>query len=271
MLSVFTLLASVVLLVLLLTSVTDDDSNGAAPPTDEPTMTEDPTDAPTDGPPASPSPTRRPSPTPTPDVLVPPAPEGDLSLGLWANELDAWWFGDLPEDGAIYHPGDEVPWLARWTAAPGASYSVSITYECRDGEAPLIDLLTGVEYAHDAIFLAEWGPGSTRPEAAVPVPDTADSEIDDNAPGLLYLYGGKFTLLPQGPLPGGPCTGERTITVPVEASGQMLLLMGSAWLAHPDDHGGDSAAGATSPIGLTVRVHGLGTAAAELSPDTVRP
>ena len=47
--------------------------------------------------------------------------------------------------------------------------------------------------------------------------------------------------------------------------------MGSAWLAHPEDHDGNSAAGAAAPIELTVRVTGVGAATAALSPDTILP
>jgi hypothetical protein len=274
-LGIFTLIAAVAFVVVLLASaLSDDDSDGGLPPSATPTattVTPGPTESPSTTliPPVSATPA--PTPTATSDVLVPPGPEGDVALGMWANELDAWWFGTLPEGSAVYHPGDEIPWLLRWDSQPGAAYVVEIRYDCRAGDTPLIDLLTGVEYAHDAIFLAEWGPGTTRPDAAVPVPDTADLDIDDTAPGLLYLYGGTFSLLPDGPDPASGCTDERSITMPVRATGDTMILMGSAWLAQPDDHAGASAADATSAIGLSAEIEGAGDAETAVSPGVLQP
>lgn len=273
-LSVFTLIAAVALLIALLISVTGDD-DGTSPPTGSPTATagETPGRSETPAPTTSPTeePTPQPSATPSPGVLVPPGPEGNVSLGLWANELSAWWFGTLPEGSAVYHPGDEIPWMLRWDADPGAAYVVQITYDCRAGDVPLIDLLTGVEYAHDDIFLAEWGPGTTRPESAVPIPDTADSEIDDAAPGLLYLYGGTFSLLPDGPDPAASCQDVRTITASVRATGNTMILMGSAWLAQPEDHNGTGAADATSTVGIKAEIEGAGGAQAGVMTGVIKP
>lgn len=206
------------------------------------------------------------------DALVAPPPEGDISLGFWANELTAWWFGDLPEGAAAYSEGDEAPFLLTWAAEAGAEYTVEISYTCSAGGAPAIDILSGVQSASAEIFEAEWGPGDKMPEAAVPLPDTPDLTIDDGSVRLLYLYGGDFLLLPQGPDPAAGCVGERTITVSVraKADAEEMTLMGSVRLADAGDHDGRGAAEAAG-IRLSGSVSAVGTAAAGIEPGVITP
>jgi len=268
-LAVFSLIAAVALVAVVVASVVNNsDEESPSGPFDSPTPTEAGESA---------TATRRPSETPaptvseTPGALLPPEPAGEVSLGFWANEPGGWWFGDLPAGAASYHPGDEAPFLLRWTAEPGREYVIEIAYECVSDGVPAIDRLTGVEYAGEDIFLAQWGPGTTFPDAAVPVPVPVDFDAAELTPGLLYLYGGDFTLLPTGPNPAGPCEGERTISVPARATGGLMVLMGSAWLAHPDDHGGASAADAGDTITLRASVEGVGAVTIGLETGVVTP
>jgi hypothetical protein len=264
-LGLFSLIAAVALVAVLIASLVGGDSDDLPPPFESPSPT---------APAGSPEPTTSAAPTSTPEPtdgtggLVPPPPGDVLSLGFWANELDAWWFGDLPEGAAVYREGDEVPFMLRWAATPGNTYEVRITYQCASGGAPAIDILTGVEYAHAGIFEAEWGPGSTLPDAAVPVPDTPDLALDDAAPGLLYLYGGEFTLLPSGPDPA--CEGSRTIRMSMQAAAEEMILMGSAWLAQGEDHGGIGAAEA-GPVFMQGSVTGVGEAIVGLDEAVIVP
>ena len=206
------------------------------------------------------------------DAIVEPPPEGDISLGIWANELNAWLFGDLPEDAASYSEGDEAPFLLTWAAEPGEEYAVEITYACSVDGVPAIDILSGVQFADPAIFEADRGPGDKVPDAAVPLPDTPDLDVDDGSIRLLYIYGGDFLLLPQGPEPAESCEDEMTITVPVRANSdaEEMILMGSVRLADASDHDGQGAADAAG-ISLSASVSAVGTAAAGLEPGVVAP
>ncbi len=204
-------------------------------------------------------------------ALVAPPPQGDVSLGIWANELNAWWFGELPDGAATYREGDDAPFLLTWAAEPGAEYTVEITYACGVDGVPAIDILSGVQPADTEIFDAEWGPGGNVPEAAVLLPDTPDLTIDDGSVRLLYMYGGDFLLLPEGPDPAEGCQDERTITVPVRADAGEMILMGSVQLAHSGDHDGQGAADATAVISLSASVGTVGTADAGIEPGVIAP
>ncbi len=203
-------------------------------------------------------------------AIVEPPPDDDIALGIWANELSAWIFGDLPADAASYSEGDEAPFLLTWDAEPGEEYTIEITYTCSADGVPAIDILSGVQFADPAIFDAERGPGDQVPDAAVPLPDTPDLAIDDGSVRLLYLYGGNFLLLPQGPDPAEGCDDERTITVPVRANSdaEEMILMGSVRFADAADHDGQGAADADS-ISLSVSVSAVGAATAELAPGVI--
>jgi len=205
------------------------------------------------------------------DALVTPSPTGDISLALWANDLNAWLFGDLQEGTASYSEGDEAPFLLNWVAEPGEDYTVEITYACSVGGVPAIDFLAGVQTADPAIFAADQGPGESVPDAAVPLPDTPDLDADDGTVRLLYLFGGDFLLLPEGPAPATACSGERTITVPVLATADEVTLMGSVHFADADDHDGQGAADAADAISLSVSISAAGTATAGFQSSAIAP
>ena len=200
-------------------------------------------------------------------------PKSDISLGLWANESNAWLFGELREDAASYSEGDEAPFLLTWAAEPGHEYTVEITYTCSFDGVPVIDILSGVQSADPAIFEADRGPGDKVPDAAVPLPDTPDLDVDDGSVRLLYLYGGDFLLLPQGPDPADGCKDERTITVPVRANSdaEELILMGSVLFADSDDYDGQGAADATAGISLSASVSAVGTATVGIESGVIAP
>jgi len=204
-------------------------------------------------------------------ALVTPPPESDITLAMWANELNAWWFGDLPVGFASYSEGDEAPFLLTWAAEPGEEYNVEITYTCSVDGVPAIDILSGVQSADAEIFEAARGPGDKVPDAAVLLPDTSD--VDDDNVRLLYLYGGDFLLLPGGPEPAAACEDERTISVPVHAAADAseMILMGSVRLADSGDHEGRGAADVAAGISLSAAVSAVGTAAAGFEPGIIAP
>jgi len=201
--------------------------------------------------------------------IVEPPPADDISLAIWANELNAWSLGDLPEDAATYGEGDEAPFLLTWAAEPGEEYTVEITYTCSAGGVPAIDILSGVQFADSAIFEADLGPGDNLPDAAVPLPNTPDLDVDDGNVGLLYLFGGNFLQLPGGPDPKEGCEDARTITVPVRASADEVFLMGSVLFADSGDHEGQGAADAADVISLSASISAVGTATAGIEPGVI--
>ncbi len=203
--------------------------------------------------------------------IVEPPPADGISLAIWANEINAWSLGDLPEDAASYGEGDEAPFLLTWAAEPGVDYTVEITYACSVGGVPAIDILSGAQFADPAIFEADLGPGDNVPQAAVPLPDTVDLDVDDGNVRLLYLFGGDFLLLPGGPVPAEGCEDTRTITVPVRASADEMFLMGSVRFADSGDHDGQGAADAADVISLSASVSAVGTATAGIEPGVIAP
>ena len=229
-------------------------------PIDSPPPTESPSPPPPAGSPRSATPV----PTRSPGGLTPPEPEGDISLAVWANELDAWWFGDLPNGAAEYSEGTDVPFLLAWAAEPGEEYAVEITSDCSVGNVPAIDFLAGVESADAEIFEARWGPGETGPDAPVPLPGTPAVDIDNLSGRLLYLYGGRFLLLPEEPHPADGCPGELTVSFPVRADTEEMILLGSLRLADSEDHRGLGAADVATTIGLSASVDGIGEGTVEL-------
>ena len=205
------------------------------------------------------------------DALVTPPLGGDISLAMWANELNAWWFGALPEGFASYSEGDEAPFLLTWAAEPGEEYKVEITYTCSVNGVPAIDILSGVQSADAEIFETPPGPGDDVPDAAVLLPDTPDLAFDDGSVRLLYLYGGDFLLLPEGPEPASACEDERTIAILVHADSDEMTLMGSVRFADSDNHAGQGAADATAGISLSASVSAVGTATAVIEPGVIAP
>lgn len=207
-----------------------------------------------------------------PGGLVTTEPAEDaISLAVWAGEAVGWWFGDLTESVATYGEGDEIPFLLIWEAEPGDEYAVEITYDCSVGGVPAIDFLAGVESADADIFEAPRGPGRTTPDAAVPLPDSPDLDNDDGSVRLVFLYGGDFLLLPEGPHPADGCSGERTISFLVRADAEEMMLLGSLRLADSESDGGLGAADVTSGIGFSASVDGIGEVAVELEHGAVVP
>lgn len=207
----------------------------------------------------------------TPQPVTPRPAEEAISLAVWAGETVGWWFDDLTESVATYREGEEIPFLLTWEATPGDEYPVEVAYDCSVGGVPAIDFLAGVESADADIFEAPRGPGETTPDAAVPLPDTPDLDSDDGSVRLVYLYGGGFLLLPEGPHPADGCSGERTISFLIRAEAEEMILLGSLRLADSEDHRGLGAADVATSIGFSASVDGIGEAAVELERGTVVP
>ncbi len=206
-----------------------------------------------------------------PPVVVPPSPQGSVAAALWSNVRNEWWFGDLGTGSGNYAEGELLPVLATWAANPGQTYDVSITYDCATDDAfGAIDYLTGIDTAGTAPLLAAGGPGRDRPDAAIPVPDTADFAPDDGTFGVAFLFGGRFAGLPASPQPSGDCDRQRTLSLQVLAESAQVQLLLSGHLATAAVWGVDEgAASHDPPFGVDVTVVGLGSARVNVTPDAV--
>jgi uncharacterized cupin superfamily protein len=207
--------------------------NSVARPTREPT---------TSAISVTPAPTRTQRPTATAtQAPSPTAPTSAVALALWSETAGQWRPDSLAAADNGYSPGDSVPFMATWATTPGETHTVEIAYQC-DGA---VDFLGAVG---DPAALPA-GPGSARPDGAVPLPDIPGFSGDDGHVGLLLAFGGTFTLLPATPRANGDCDGSRSVTVPVRATGDTIALVGAAHLA---ENGSEEAA-------LSVTVEGLGS------------
>ena len=207
-----------------------------------------------------------PAPFPTPN-----SPQGGIAAALWANTANYWWYGGLTQAMAQYQEGQEVPLLVQWDGAAGQTYWLRITYDCAaQGALGAIDYLSGVESWGRGIVYAAHGPAADQPDAAVTVPDTSGFSPDDGNPGLFTLYGAKFPVLPQAPAPSGACPGQRTVSLPVQASGGKITLLASGHLGAASVYGpGKGAAGATAAMSLIATVDGIGAAVVSIGPSAV--
>lgn len=202
-----------------------------------------PTEAPTEGQAGTPSP------SPTEAGTETPTPEAAVTLMAWSASLNGWEASTVP--AADWQGGEALPFLVRWRSQPGAQYVVNLAYSCAG-----IDYLDAPDAWPGGALLADGGPGRERPDAAVPIPDTPDFAPDDGAAGVVFLYGGSFTVLPAPVQPGGGCAGERSLTLSVATSGAEAWLAASAHLA----------ADARTPITLSATVSGVGSASVTAAP-----
>jgi hypothetical protein len=155
--------------------------------------------------------------------------------------LAAWdgtrWRSDTPLEDGAFREGKAVPFLLRIDRVrPGDVLVPAVFYDCH-GFASLtsFDADDG-----SAAALAEGGPRSPVPDAAVVVPGDGG--------GSVSLWGGLFAAAPALS-PPGPCAGSKSLELQVRAVAGTLYLM---W-------GAEIAAGAASgdiPLALLVALPG---------------
>jgi hypothetical protein len=210
------------------------------------------------------------TPAPTP-VISPPGPQGAVSVAYWANKLNSWWFGDLTDSVANYEEGQNVPFVVRWDGAAGAAYRLRIVYDCRTADTlGTIDYLSGVQDWGSELLSASYGPGTGRPNGAIPVPDTPNFDPDNNNLAVFTLYGAKFSILPQPPHPDNDCASQRTLDLPIQAYGGPIVFLGSGHLGTASVYSsGKGAAAASIPFGLHVTVDGAGRADVMVDPSAI--
>lgn len=171
---------------------------------------------------------------------------------------------------ARYEEGQTVPVLVQWNASSGQTYRVSLTFNCSVSSAAAIDFLSGTQDWGKVIVFAQNGPAKDTPDAAVLVPDTPGLSADDGDSGVVSAYGGKFSVLPDAPSPGGACSGTRTLSLSVQASSGKVTLLLSAHLARASTHGaGKGASAANTAFGLSASVEGIGSSSAAIEPAAI--
>ena len=185
-------------------------------------------------------------------------------MAWWSALKSSWTFGDLTPPLSGYRQGEATPFLARWGASAGQTFRVSLVYDCATSAGPALDFVSGAQSAGDSPAATAPGPGRPRPDAAIPLPDDPSITADDGNPGLLELWGGKFTRLAQGPTPAKACPGKKSIDLDLEAAGGTVYLLGSAHLAR-------GAAAQASAYGLEVIVTSVGAQRVAIAPGAVAP
>jgi len=243
------------------------DGSGAAGDTETPTLKPTRTPRPT----AVVSPTASPTLSPPTTAAPTPTPVADPAVALWSRTFNEWWPGMLDGSAGVYEEGQTLPFVVHWRATEGAFYEVVLTYDCAtSGGGGGIDYLSGIQEWSSQILLGRGGPDRERPDGAVPVPDTSGLTADDADTGVLFMFGGQFTVLPAPVSPDGVCSGQRTMRLSVQAGSGDVWLVGSAHLASESDYGaGQGAASAAGPFGMTATVSGVGTAAVSVQPSAI--
>ena len=181
----------------------------AAPSTEAPATDKPTTETPTTETPATETPSTQ---TPVPQTAAPPpvipptSPQGAVSVAYWSNRLNEWWFGDLTDSVANYEEGQDIPFMVRWDGVAGATYWLRIVYDCQTPDTfGTIDYLSGLQDWGSELLSASYGPGTGRPDGAIPVPDTPNFNPDNNNVAVFTLYGAKFPVLPLPPTPDDNC------------------------------------------------------------------
>jgi hypothetical protein len=209
---------------------------------------------------ATPALTPSPSVAPSASIAATPAtvPGEPLGLAFWDKTLRQWTFGNIGEQAA-YKEGDRMPFLVRWTGARrDTTYEVTLRYDCRTNDGAAIDFISGLPAGDDGPATAQSGPGRSRPDAAIPLPDDTSLTFDDATAAVLQVWGGTFALLARGPAPDGACAGQKSIVVQVKATSDTVYLLGSAHLAAAANWSGRGAAAQNSGFSLAVNVSGVG-------------
>ncbi len=193
-------------------------------------------------------------PVPTPALsvrLLETNPQGSISavqyaLARWADTPGTWRFSDLNVQKSSYREGEYVPFMLRIeSAVPGTTYAFGISYDCTHSGGNGFDFLSS--YDRDlgvAPALHEEGPGTSVPDAALPVPDDPSIPFDDGESDRTFkLWGGSFASSAAGPSPASLCLPERgqkaekTYIVPVTAQAETVYLLWSGHLASSLDWG----------------------------------
>ena len=192
-------------------------------------------------------------------------------MAYWANKLNKWWFGDLTDSVANYEEGQDIPFMVRWDGVAGAAYWLRIVYDCRTPDTlGTIDYLSGVQGWGSELLSASYGPGTGRPNGAIPVPDTPNFDPDNSNLAVFTLYGAKFSVLPLPPHPDGNCDFQRTLDLPIQAYGGPIVFLGSGHLGTATVYSsGKGASTASVPFGLHVTVDGVGRADVMVDPSAI--
>ncbi len=234
-------------------------------PTRRPTVSA--TGAPTTAPVAT-APTPSPSPSPSPVPATPqPAPE----FFVWNSRSGKWQAHDLQEGSSGFAEGDSVLFLYKLDGVvPRQTYEISIDYfDCGLSPGQSFDHLGPMPSTGDAPQLASPGPGRTRPDSQVPIPDDPGVANGGGPGSLLTLWGGTFPHSPALEMAPANCAGDKRVMLQVTAQASIIELEWAGHLASAKDWLGEGASSAKSPFGMTVRARGLLDSRIQVAPGAV--
>jgi hypothetical protein len=217
--------------------------------------------------------TSEPSPEPSPTATAPPANDITVQLLTWSRQQSRWLAGRLDENPASYRESESVPLLVRLEGAvDGATYEITMRYQCGTDERASFDYLSQVAEADAPALLTAPGPGRTRPDTTIPIPDDPSIAFDDVANRRFLLWEGSFGAAPEGPHPSSQCTDTKEFQINVTAHNSAVFLMTGAHLAAAVDWGeGRGASSQDAPLFTEVSVDGAAPVRLEVTPGAVTP
>jgi len=217
--------------------------------------------------------TSEPSSEPSPAATATPNNDITVQLLAWSRQQSGWVDDRLDENPASYQEGESVPLLVRLEGAvDDETYEITMRYQCGTEERASFDYLSQVAEADAASVLRPPGPGRTRPDTTIPIPDYPSIAFDDVINRRFLLWGGSFGAPPEDPHPSSQCTDTREFRTSVTAHDTALSLMMGAHLAAAVDWGeGRGASSQDVPLFMEVSVNGGTPVRLEVTPDTVAP
>ena len=228
---------------------------------------------------ATPTPDRRPSGTvedsASPEVSGSPIQtSGAVTVHLfaWSRQGNEWVDTELPA-GTGYREGDAIPMLLQIDqTTPGTFYETIVRFQCKTDRSAGFDFLALPATLDSGAILAEPGPGRGRPDSSVPIPNDPSTTFDDGSSGRFQLWGATFQQSLQGPLPPGPCEGEKEFHLIPVAAGNTVSLVWANHLAAAGDWGeGKGSASAQAPLMTEVTIVGVGDARLTVTDGAISP
>jgi hypothetical protein len=208
-----------------------------------------------------------------PSTTATASPDKEITFQLfaWSREQSRWIADRLDDDPASYREGEMVPFLVLFEGAvDDATYEITIRYQCGTDERASFDYLSQVAEADAASFVTAPGPGRTRPDATIPIPDDPSIAFDDDVDGRFQLWGGSFEDVPEGPRPSSKCTDTKEFQMSVTAQNPAVFLIMGAHLAATEDWGeGRGASSQEAALFSEVSVDGGAPVRVEIAPDVV--
>jgi hypothetical protein len=213
------------------------------------------------------------SPEPSATAIGSPAQGMTVQLFAWSRQQSRWLADLLSDEPASYREGEPVPLLTQLEGLQmGATYEISIRYQCGGNERASFDYLSDIAEADSTSLVTAPAPGRPRADTTILVPDDPSIDFDDDADGRFQLWGGAFEEPPQEPSPSSECSDTKEFQMRVTAQNPAVSLVVGAHLATADDWGeGRGASSQEEPLFSEVWVDDGEAERVEITPETVAP